>query len=173
MIISGLIDQHTEYFTEGGENYKAHHGLVVQVQGLGDGFKALIWNFIKHQPTLHKKLQLMGASAKEEMVNQYYDCNYSEADGFPDALGQREFKRCPKRGNCPGESFVCTNPYLLTIKETQVLKFIGFGLLDKEICHQLHISNSTLRNHKDHISIKTNTKRKAELSIIASQLNLI
>lgn len=177
-MIAGLIDHHKEYFTINNSDFKAHQGVVVKIPSLCSSFKDLISQRLAAMPLAVNKLAEMGFTSHDERILKYYDCNYSDADEQPDVLangtlGPREFKKCKNRGNCIGEGVVCTNPYLLTIKETQVLKYIGLGLLDKEICDVLNIAKDTLRSHKDHISIKTNCSRKAQLSIIANQLNLI
>ena len=177
-MISGLIDNHREYFIANSQSFLANGGKVNAMVTLCYSFKNLLSLQLFSQPLVVKKLTDMGFNTSEEKINKYFNCNYADADEQPDVtacgkLGPREFIRCSNRGNCPGENVVCSNPYFLTIKEVQVLKYIGLGLLDKEICSVLAIAKDTLRCHKDHISIKTNTSRKAQLSIIAHQLNLI
>lgn len=177
-MIAGLIDEHKEYFLANNIQFLADAGQVKSLPALCTSFTSLLSNQLYAQPLAVKKLNEMGFTTHEEKIIKYFDCNYSEADDQPDvlacgSLGPREFKRCPNRGNCLGENVVCATPYLLTIKEVQVLKYIGLGLLDKEICEVLAIAKDTLRCHKDHISVKTNSSRKAQLAIIAHQLNLV
>lgn len=178
-MMAGLLDQHSEYFYENDIDFVSSKGKILMVDTLDESFSSLIKDVIKSKPTVRKYLAFsFNAQSDDEQVFQYYKCNYSAVDNLPDllsdgALGEREFVKCGQRGKCSAEGIVCKLPFLLTIKEIQVLKYIGLGLLDKEICLVLNIAIDTLRSHKDHISIKTNTNRKAQLAVVAYQLNLI
>lgn len=179
MMIAGLIDKHTEFFTQAGKLYLAQNGVVSNEQEITNRFSQLLWLAIQANPQVQKGLNILGISNKKEQIFKYFQCNYADADGNADltacgTLGEREFVRCQKRcGNCMAEGLLCKIPYGISTRELQVLKLIGKGLLDKEICDQLNIAQDTLRNHKDSISRKAGCSRKAQLSILANKLKLV
>lgn len=179
MLIAGLTNNHSEFFVQGGKIFLAKAGCVTQKEVITNRFHDLLWLAIEANPQVRKGLSLLGIINKNAQILKYFHCNYSDADHNADLtacgkLGEREFISCAKRcGGCPAEGLLCKIPYQISNRELQVLSLIGAGLLDKEICASLNIAQDTLRNHKDSISRKTGLSRKAQLSILANQLNLI
>jgi DNA-binding CsgD family transcriptional regulator len=61
----------------------------------------------------------------------------------------------------------------VSIRETEILRLIGQGLVAKEIAAQLQISTSTVITHRKNLIQKLKVKNTAELIKKASQLLLI
>lgn len=177
-MIAGLVEAGQELFTYMGNDYVAAAGMVTCMHDFPVNFKIAAWSFIKSENKISATLVMLGFTSKKSQIKKFYDCNFSEADGTPDVLpdgtlGQREFVNCPNRGNCSGEGILCIIPYGMSKREIQVVRLIGNGLLDKEICDQLGIANDTLRNHKDSICRKAGIERKSSIAVLASKLNLV
>jgi DNA-binding CsgD family transcriptional regulator len=179
MLIAGLTNNHSEFFVQGGKIFLAKSGCVFQKKVITNRFHDLLWLAIQGNPQVKKGLEILGLKDKKSQILKYFQCNYSDADHDADLtkcgkLGEREFISCAKRcGGCPAEGLLCKIPYHISNRELQVLKLIGIGFLDKEICASLNIAQDTLRNHKDSISRKTGLSRKAQLSILANKLKLV
>lgn len=65
------------------------------------------------------------------------------------------------------------NKISISVRETEILKFIGQGLVAKEIATLLQISTSTVISHRKNLIQKLKVKNTAELIKKASQLMLI
>jgi len=65
------------------------------------------------------------------------------------------------------------NKISISVRETEILKLIGQGLVAKEIADQLQISTSTVITHRKNLIQKLKVKNTAELIKKASQLLLI
>lgn len=55
----------------------------------------------------------------------------------------------------------------ITIREKEIITFIGRGYTDKEIADQLNISYKTVRNHIYNIQKKTNVRNRVQLVVLA------
>lgn len=58
----------------------------------------------------------------------------------------------------------------LTEKQRQILRFVADGQTSKQIAHQLGISQSTVQNHKEHISKLVGLKGVYQLKIFAGSV---
>lgn len=178
LLLPGLVDNHTEYFNHHDKSLQVKSGSVHIISDLPTGFKNLIKQAIHEDRFAQRGLDKIGITEENERVQKYYSCNYSSCDQHPDVtdcgkLGPREYIPCPNRGNCEAEGMLCKIPFGLSIRQRDVVREIGFGLLDKEICAKLGISQDTLRNHKDHAAAKAGIERKTSLGIIAHQYKLL
>jgi DNA-binding CsgD family transcriptional regulator len=177
-MIAGLIDSGIELLSHCGNDYAAINGMLNQIYEFPTAYKNAASAFIEENKQVENALIMLGFTCKEKQVKKFYFCNHSEADENPDVLscgtlGEREFVRCPNRGNCNAEGILCKIPFGMSKREIQVVSQIGKGFLDKEICENLNIAQDTLRNHKDHISQKAGLSRKAEIAVLAAKLNLV
>lgn len=169
-----------EFFGEIGSMNCLYNGRTYTVSTM----PPIIYNSLKLEvaadPNLKTSLQLMH-SEESAQLEQLLFCRFSNFDNTPDfengELLSAEYVACNKRGKCPHEFTVCKPISLkygeLTIKQTEALRLIGRGFLDKEICSQMNISIETLRKHKDEISRKAGLERKSALAVLAYKLNLI
>lgn len=175
---SGLIDDKAEFFGSSENIHRLANGSVNKEQQLFEPFYRLLLKEINNNEPISDCLNELGLFSERERVHKYYECNYSAFDNMPDmideqTIGEREYVNCPIRERCPHEGILCVIRYGLTAKEGHVLKRIALGLLDKEICSDLNMSQSNLRYYKDTISLKTSTNRKPALVGIAIKLGLI
>ena len=99
----------------------------------------------------------------------------SERASDPSPAGMA--RDCGRRGKCPYEGKLCASIQLkngvLNKREIEILKRIGQGKLDKDICVEMFMAKDTLRYHKDQISDKAGTLGKIALAVLAYQLNLV
>ncbi len=177
-LLPGLVDKHTEFFDHMGSDHMVKDGSVNICNGFPHFFEVLLDTAIANDPMVQKGLELLEITGTDERRMKFYDCNYSACDNAPDVtatgeLGPREYVACPNRGTCVAEGKLCRLPYGFTKRERDVVREIGLGLLDKEICQRLAISQDTLRNHKDNAAAKAGIERKASLAVIAHKCNLI
>lgn len=175
---AGLLDNDSEFFGTSSRLYELRNGIVKEVSLSSGVFYELLLAETKSNKSVSKALDLLNLTTDESRVGAFYDCNYSSFDASPDlidrvSLGEPEYIKCGQRGACPHEGLLCKLPFNLTKKEARILKLIGEGFLDKEICDLAFISQSTLRYHKDKISQKTQTTRKTELARTAIKIGLI
>jgi DNA-binding CsgD family transcriptional regulator len=61
----------------------------------------------------------------------------------------------------------------LTDRESEILKYIMNGMLNKEIAYYLSISEETVKVHKHNIHLKLEAKSVPEIISIARQAGLI
>jgi DNA-binding NarL/FixJ family response regulator len=61
----------------------------------------------------------------------------------------------------------------LTPREMEILKYIGLGLLNKQIAAQLGISEQTIKNHVTSILRKLNANARTEAVVLALRQGLI
>lgn len=178
----GLVGDAVEFFIH-------QHEVKCQTQGRTYSFDEMpaeilqiIEDDMMASPKALKALADWDITDQNEQMRQYIACRFGgydyQADISPEGgIQPAEYVDCGRRGKCNYEGKLCTSLQLqhgiLTRREIEVLKCIGEGLLDKEICELLHISQDTLRNHKDKISQKSGVERKPSLGILAHKLNLI
>lgn len=62
---------------------------------------------------------------------------------------------------------------LLSPRQTQIVILVASGYLDKQIARQLGIQVSTVRSHIERIAWKTGRSRRAEVTALAYQLELL
>ena len=77
-----------------------------------------------------------------------------------------------------GESFSPVDKYfnqerILSVREIEIIKLIGSGLLSKEISEKLHISVNTVNTHRQNILKKFNVDTSIEAIRYAENLGLI
>jgi DNA-binding CsgD family transcriptional regulator len=65
-----------------------------------------------------------------------------------------------------------TNQALLSKQEKRILSCLSEGLNSRQIAEQMHLSESTIINHRKNMQKKTNTKNIAELISFAFKYNL-
>lgn len=177
-LIPGLIDSHTEFFDHHEVAYQVFAGTVQEASVLPEQFKHLIQLEIRSNPNIRLGLFRLGIEDEDSSITKVYKCNYSACDNHPDIdangnLGPREYVSCVERGQCPAEGLLCKIPFGLTKRQRDVVREIGRGLLDKEICDKLSISQDTLRNHKDQAAAKAGIERKTSLAVIAHQYRIV
>lgn len=170
-----LTSAQAEFFADATAEYGTINGVTYAANDLPEAVKDILYQEIERDAEVRKELEIMQPE-KDKQLGQFIRCRYPRFDGSPDIdltgqLGAPEYGYCCKRGMCRAEGILCTPVQLcngaLTKRETQVLRLIGAGLMDKEICSELFIAKDTLRNHKDSISRKAGVERKAALAVVA------
>ncbi len=61
----------------------------------------------------------------------------------------------------------------LTAREREVLRYLAGGLSNKEIAHQLGISENTVKSHVRHILAKLNVRSRVEAATYAVRMGLV
>ena len=54
-------------------------------------------------------------------------------------------------------------PFVLTGREEQIVKFIVGGLSNKQIAHEMGVTESTVKNHMTHILVKLGAVNRAHM----------
>jgi DNA-binding NarL/FixJ family response regulator len=62
--------------------------------------------------------------------------------------------------------------YPLTDRERHVLKLVGFGLSNQEICERLHVAPNTLKTHVSRLLSKLGARDRAQLVVAAHKSGL-
>jgi DNA-binding CsgD family transcriptional regulator len=178
----GLMDNSVEFFIHKHEIWCLYKGNKYAFEDFPSEILEIVDADMAANPKAMKALHDWDITDPDERVRQYIACRFGGFDNTPDIcntgiMQPAEYVDCGRRGICPYEGKLCSSIVLefgtLTKKEIEVLRQIGLGLLDKEICEVLSISQDTLRNHKDSLSTKSGTQRKAGLSILAYKYKLI
>ena len=52
---------------------------------------------------------------------------------------------------------------LLSSREQEILQLVGAGLANKQVAHELNLSENTIKNHKKNIFRKLGAKNSAEM----------
>lgn len=178
----GLIDGSVEFFIHDRDVKCLYNSQVYKFADLPSHIIELVEAEMLAHPKAMKALADWDITDQNEQIRQFIACRFGgfdyQADISADGKIQpAEYIDCGRRGSCAYEGKLCTSLQLangiVTRREIEVLKMIGQSYLDKEICDQLHISQDTLRNHKDSISQKAGVERKTALGILAHKLNLI
>lgn len=116
------------------------------------------------------------------MLKQYIFCRFGRYDGNPDinedgTINDSEYFDCGLRGKCKYEGKLCSTIKLengeLTKRETEILKEVAKGKLNKEIAESLFLSEHTIASHIQNIQQKGNFFRKFEMIAFAKDKNLI
>jgi DNA-binding CsgD family transcriptional regulator len=174
---AGLIDQNMEFFSgPDGKAYCLRNGAVLPIDQLEPAALEMIEDAMEADPQKFAAVKFMANPGRMEMLNKFINCTAGSFDNVPDVVDGRldftEYVYCANRGSCAFEGVVC-NSIHLTRRESEILRLIHLGYLDKEIAERLHISLCTVATHTRSIRNKTGVQRKAELSVFATKLNLI
>jgi DNA-binding CsgD family transcriptional regulator len=178
----GLLDNATEFFIHEHEIKCLYKGSVLSFKDFPAEVITTIDNDMAANPKAMKALCDWDITDPDERMRQYIACRFGGFDNSPDICADgkiqpAEYVDCGRRGICAYEGKLCSSIVLangvLTKREIEVLRQIGLGLLDKEICDILNITQDTLRTHKDNLCLKSGVQRKAGLSILAFQYKLI
>jgi DNA-binding CsgD family transcriptional regulator len=178
----GLMDDSVEFFIYNHEIWCLYRGNKYTFVNFPEEVIETIDADMVSNPKAMKALYDWDITDQDERVRQYIACRFGGFDNSPDVCANgvvqpAEYVDCGRRGICDYEGKLCSSIVLpngtLTKKEIEVLRQIGLGLLDKEICDVLNIAQDTLRSHKDNLCFKSGTQRKAGLSILAYKYKLI
>jgi DNA-binding CsgD family transcriptional regulator len=178
----GLMDNSVEFFIYEHEIKCLYKGQVMSFENFPSEVIEIIDNDMAQNPKAMKALLDWDITDDNERMRQYIACRFGGFDNSPDIcengfVQPAEYVDCGRRGSCDYEGKLCSSIILefgiLTRREIDVLREIGRGLLDKEICDILNIAQDTLRCHKDSICLKSGVQRKAGLSILAYKYKLI
>ncbi|RQO65106.1 hypothetical protein DBR40_24865 [Pedobacter sp. KBW01] len=178
----GLMDNSAEFFIHEHEVKALYKGRVWKFEEFPPELIEIIDNDMASNPKAMKALAEWDITDSGEQMRQYIACRFGGFDNNPDIcldgkVQPAEYVDCGRRGRCAYEGKLCSSIVLengtLTKKEIEVLRQIGLGLLDKEICEVLGIAQDTLRSHKDSLCLKSGLQRKAALSVLAYQYKLI
>ncbi|MFD2163710.1 response regulator transcription factor [Paradesertivirga mongoliensis] len=178
----GLVDNAVEFFIHQHEIKCLYLGNVYTFDQLPEFVVAIVEQDMLSNPKAMQALASWDITDPLEQMRQYIACRFGGFDNNPDISTKgevlpAEYVDCGRRGKCPYEGKLCNSiqlPHgLLTKREIEVLKEIGLGSYDKEICEKLSITQDTLRTHKEHISTKAGIERKPALAVLAYKLGLI
>lgn len=179
---AGLTSKSIEFFLHEHEVKCLYNGQAYTFNNFPAEVLDLVDKDMAENPKAIKALIDWDITDPNEQVRQYIACRFGGFDNTADinedgTTQPSEYVECGRRGLCKYEGKLCTSIKVangvLTKREIEVLKCIAIGMLDKEICDQLCISQDTLRSHKDSISQKANVTRKAGLVALAYQLGLL
>lgn len=178
----GLVDESAEFFIHQDDIKCLYQGKV----HLYDEIPAHIMDAVEADMMAHPKaleaLAKWDITDADAQIRQYIYCRFGGFDGNPDISSDgkahhREYFNCGKRGECPFEGKLCPSLKVangeLSKREIDVLRLIGLGRMDKEICEELGIALDTLRSHKDNIKLKTGQERKTAQGVLAHRLGII
>jgi DNA-binding CsgD family transcriptional regulator len=178
----GLMDDSVEFFIYNHEIWCLYRGNKYTFVDFPEEVIETVDADMVSNPKAMKALCDWDITDQDERMRQYIACRFGGFDNSPDICADgniqpAEYVDCGRRGICDYEGKLCSSIVLpngtLTKKEIEVLRHIGLGLLDKEICEVLNIAQDTLRSHKDNLCSKSGTQRKAGLSILAYKYKLI
>jgi DNA-binding CsgD family transcriptional regulator len=179
----GLMDDSIEFFIHEHEIKALYKGKVIVFSEFPDEVIEKIDDDMAANPKALKALVDWDITDPAERMRQYIACRFGGFDNNPDICADgvvqpAEYVDCGRRGSCDYEGKLCSSIIapngILKKIEIDVLRLIGLGFLDKEICDQMDgLSIDTLRTYKDSLYQKFGVSRKAELSIQAYKYNLI
>lgn len=173
-----LVDDSQEFFVVDGKKAMLTYGKVSYIDVLPDSFKSLLEERLNSDKIAQRGLDLMGITDYEDRIDTFFHCNFSAYNGSADIttcgqLGEYEFINCDEREFCKGEGKCCKFPSGLSPIQAKVAKLIGKGFMDAEICHELKITQNTLRNHKNAIELKIGMTGKVAIGVFALKSGLI
>jgi DNA-binding NarL/FixJ family response regulator len=70
-------------------------------------------------------------------------------------------------GNCTGQRETASAPAKLTRREESVVRLVVQGMVNREIAHQLHLSEHTIKNYLFRIFDKLGVSNRVELALYA------
>lgn len=179
----GLMDNSVEFFIYNHEIWCLYKGEKYSFNDFPQEIIDIVDADMAANPKAMKALVEWDITDPDERMRQYIACRFGGFDNNPDIcdngiIQPAEYVDCGRRnGLCDYEGKLCSSIVLsngtLTKREIEVLTLIGREMLDKEICDSLQMAHDTLRNHKDNISVKNGSTRKAGLAILAYKYKLI
>ncbi len=179
----GLMDDAAEFFIHDNEIWCLYRGNRISFENFPEHILDVLDSDMVSNPKAMKALYDWDITDPDARMRQYVACRFGGFDNTPDicrdgVVQAAEYVDCGRRGGmCDYEGKLCSSIVLeygiLTKKEIEVLRQIGLGLFDKEICDVLNIAQDTLRTHKDHLYQKSGVQRKAGLSILAYKYKLV
>jgi DNA-binding CsgD family transcriptional regulator len=173
-----FTNQSQEYFVIEESINRMTNGHIEQVTSLPIEFYELLLKELSNDKEAQEGLNKMGVTNEKDRIYQYFKCNYSAYDSIPDIdatgqLGAKEYVSCSRRENCPGEGLACKAPSALSRRQIQIVKRIGAGQMDAEICSDLKISIHTLRNHKNNIEKKIGRTGKIAIAVWSVEQKIV
>lgn len=178
----GLVDDSAEFFIHQNDIKCLYQGKAHSYDEIPSHIMDAVEADMMQHPKALEALAKWGITNAEDQIKQYIFCRFGGFDSNPDIsdngdIHHREYFDCGRRGNCAYEGKLCPSVKVahgeLSKREIEVLRLIGLGRLDKEICDDLGIALDTLRSHKDNIKLKTGEERKTAQGVLAHRLGLI
>ncbi|WP_374949588.1 helix-turn-helix transcriptional regulator [Mucilaginibacter sp.] len=180
---AGLVNSNGEFFVcDDDQPHLLRSGSVVDFDQFDPKLILLLEIKMLSETKRHAYYSLMVAGAgRMAEVRQFTYCMYGGFDNKPDIingeLGEPEYWRCPKRGNCDFEGKACAGFKLksgdhLTRRELQYIQLTANGLLDKTIADQLGISPKTVPSFSKQVREKCGLQRKADIASWAKDNHL-
>lgn len=179
---AGLVDKGVEFFVYQNDIRCLHNGETFTFDNIPNHIIKIIEEDMIKNPKALKALADWDITDPKSQIRQYIICRFGGFDKNPDITADglvlhSEYHDCGRRGKCPYEGKLCASIQLtngvLNKREIEILKRIGQGKLDKDICAEMFMAKDTLRYHKDQISEKAGTLGKIALAVLAYQLNLV
>lgn len=180
---AGLRDNNHEFFTElGTDAFCITEGSVIPFEEWSEDLLTRIENQMMMFPAKVFGINQMGIEDREGVVKQYMICNYGGFDNLADMVNGElqapEHWPCPQRGICSFEGIICDClksdfGETFTRRETQIIKLIAIGMLDKDIASHLAITLQTVHAHNQNIRAKGGFMRKADIVLYALKKQLI
>jgi DNA-binding CsgD family transcriptional regulator len=169
MIPEALFTPSFEYFKRGDVRYELTNGVTLPIEELPTLFYNLLKEEINLDKDKQKGLDKLGIKTEYDRVHKTFDCLYSSFDHKCDVmrcgnLGTPEFIKCDQRDTCPAEGLLCKFPGGISKRAAQVAKRVALGQMDAQICAELRIKQSTLRNHKNKIETKIGSTGKVAIA---------
>lgn len=182
MLPAGLVDDSIEFYLFNNEACCLFNGKSYRFENFPTKVIEHVKSDMDQNPKAVLEITKMGIVDHEDQMRQYIACRFGGFDNRPDfdVKGNAhhvEYVNCGRRGQCKHEGKLCASIELpngmLTKREIEVVIEIADGLLDKEICEKLFISQDTLRSHKDNISQKGGITRKSQITALAFKYGLL
>lgn len=180
---AGLRNNNHEFFTElGTDAFCITDGSVIPFEEWSEDLLTRIENQMMKFPAKIFAINEMGIQDRSGVIKQYMICNYGGFDNLADMINGElqspEHWPCPLRGICKFEGILCdcakTDAGVsFTRRETQIIKLVAIGMLDKEIASHLGISLLTVNVHSKNIRTKGGFMRKADIVLYALKKQLI
>ena len=178
----GLFDKAVEFLVHDHEIHCQHDGQRFKYADFPEWIIELIEEDMYNHPKAIKALVDWDITDRDEQIRQYICCRFGGFDNTPDIdenrnISPAEYVQCGRRGICKYEGKLCVSIVLpngnLSKREIEVLTCIGQAKQDKEICYELSIDQSTLRNHKNSIEEKAGVHGKVAMAILAHKYQLV
>lgn len=172
-----------EFFIDNEEVYCIHNGNIYSFPEIPLGLLLIVEKELKRNIKAIRILESFGIKDRNEQLRFFIAARNGTLCMISPDIDENGVMQDPEYLITDNEPLSYLNKALcegftlkhgkLTAREMEVLKLIGAGLLDKEICAELGISKETLRHHKDSLYRKAGRERKASLAILAYQLNMV
>lgn len=186
---AGLIDKGYEFFysPEDKDIMCSHNRCTVFWANTPKEGIQIVEDDLAKYPERRWCLDDWGFETLDQKLKQYTFCRFGKFDNIPDInekgeVHDGEFFECGRRGVCKYEGILCAtikvgvdeqgNAISLTKRETQILKLVSEGKLNKEISDILGISEHTTSTHIQNIQHKAGLFRKSGMTAFAMSQNL-